>query len=328
MGVPRVEIAGEQREAVIVGHQPRHFLAGRQDDVGAATSQARIQRRDVYPAGDGIGEREPGDLCLAVGLYRQRHALVDGEMVVAHLLPGDVGVDGDALDLQSLGERAGTRDGKAGAVGNAADDLHLALPTARAPEAHPEKHEARQRRAHDLSIRHRRGYPGQLLGKASGLSTCCRAATTLVLVIRGGTGGRGAAERGWASRWLGWLAPRPSADEELARVAGVVHVVGIALAIGVLPAIAHNWAVGLWWSVVVLVAEEALTVACLALNRRGAVRVASRLLVLSAVALAASLQLTSEYGVHDVSVLIYPGAILVAGALLIGAGTSCSRCSS
>ena len=136
-----------------------------------------------------------------------------------------------------------------------------------------------------------------------------------MLVVRGATGGRGAAERVWASRWLGWLAPRPSADEELARVAGVVQVVGIALAIGVLPAIAHNWAAGPWQSVVVLLAQEALTVACLALNRRGAVRVASRLLVLSAVALAATLQLASKYGVHDVSVLIYPGAILVAGAL-------------
>jgi two-component system cell cycle sensor histidine kinase/response regulator CckA len=133
--------------------------------------------------------------------------------------------------------------------------------------------------------------------------------------MRGDSEQSGAASRGRLRRWLGWLAPRPQADEELARVAGVVHVLGLAMSVALLPAIAHNLAAGHRWAVVALLVQEGLTLVCLLLNRWGAVRSASRLMALSVVGLAATLQLVSRQGVHDVSVLIYPAAILVGGAL-------------
>jgi two-component system cell cycle sensor histidine kinase/response regulator CckA len=117
------------------------------------------------------------------------------------------------------------------------------------------------------------------------------------------------------SRWLGWLAPRPQPDEELSRATRVVYGLGIAIVVALMPAIAHNMAAGDRWAVLALLVEAALTLGCLLLNHRGAVRLASHLLALSVVGLAATLQLVGRQGVHDVSVLIYPGAMLVAGAL-------------
>ena len=55
---------------------------------------------------------------------------------------------------------------------------------------------------------------------------------------------------------------------------------------------------------------------CLVLNHLRALRLASRLLILSAILLAASLQFVSRHGVYDTAVLIYPSTIVAASALL------------
>jgi PAS domain S-box-containing protein len=114
---------------------------------------------------------------------------------------------------------------------------------------------------------------------------------------------------------VSWLSAPTQSDEEANRIARVVHVVGIGIILAVLPPMVTNLTVGRWPSAVALLAEQLLAATCLVLNRRGAVHIASRLLALSAIGLATGLQLTGQHGVHDVTILIYPGAIIVAGAL-------------
>jgi len=117
------------------------------------------------------------------------------------------------------------------------------------------------------------------------------------------------------ARLRSWLAAPRYPDEEKTRIARIVHVVAVAMILALLPALAHNHAAGRHQAVVPLAAELALTLLCLVLNYRGAVRAAARLFPVSAVGMAAALLLVGERGVHDVAVLIYPAAILVGGAL-------------
>ena len=114
---------------------------------------------------------------------------------------------------------------------------------------------------------------------------------------------------------MSWLSPPTHADEESTRVARVIHVIGIGIIVAVLPAIVHNLGAHRLYSVMALFIEEMFAIACLVLNRQGKVKLASRLLSLSAVALSAVLQWVGGEGVHDVAVLIYPCVLIVAGAL-------------
>jgi two-component system, cell cycle sensor histidine kinase and response regulator CckA len=100
------------------------------------------------------------------------------------------------------------------------------------------------------------------------------------------------------------------------RVAKAVQLVGVGTAVAIVLALIHNCMQADWISVVALAIEEGFVLTCLALNRQGAQRAASRVLAVSSVALAATLAVTSQSGVHDVSLLIFPGAIVVSGALL------------
>ena len=95
-----------------------------------------------------------------------------------------------------------------------------------------------------------------------------------------------------------------------------VHLLGLGVALAILPALIHNSLHERWAAVITLAIEEALVVFCLVLNQKGLERAASMFLSLSSVALAGTLTMTSRHGVHDVAMLIFPGAIVVSGALL------------
>jgi PAS domain S-box-containing protein len=95
-----------------------------------------------------------------------------------------------------------------------------------------------------------------------------------------------------------------------------VQLIGIVTACAIVPALIHNGARALWGPVAALAIEEAVVLSCLVLNRKGAPRLASRILTLSSVALAATLTSISSLGVHSVAILIYPAAIVISGALL------------
>jgi two-component system, cell cycle sensor histidine kinase and response regulator CckA len=114
---------------------------------------------------------------------------------------------------------------------------------------------------------------------------------------------------------MSWWAAPVHADEETGRVARAIRILGLCGMFAVVPALVHNAAAGVWYSALALACEEILLLAGLVLNHCGRVRLAARLMTFSAIALAASLQLTSGQGVHDVAILLYPCAIVVAGAL-------------
>jgi two-component system, cell cycle sensor histidine kinase and response regulator CckA len=120
---------------------------------------------------------------------------------------------------------------------------------------------------------------------------------------------------GWQQVAMRWLSPPPHEDAEAARIARVVLVVGLGMWIAMLASVIQNVIARDWVSVVILAAEQLLVLGCLVLNHHGAFRLASRLLVLSAVGLTAGLSLAGQHGAHDVSVLIYPVIIVAAGAL-------------
>jgi len=115
---------------------------------------------------------------------------------------------------------------------------------------------------------------------------------------------------------MSWLSSPAYADEESTRVARVVHIIALGIVLAVVPAAIHNIGANRWASVAALLSEGAFALVCLLLNRWERVHLASRLLVLSAVALSATLQWVGGEGVHDVAVLIYPCTIIAAGALL------------
>jgi two-component system cell cycle sensor histidine kinase/response regulator CckA len=92
--------------------------------------------------------------------------------------------------------------------------------------------------------------------------------------------------------------------------------VGLGAAAALLIAMIHNALASRWPSVVVLSGQTLVVGACLVLNRRGLGHVAARLLAGSIIIMAACLQMLDQYGVHDVAVLVYPGALIVAGTLL------------
>jgi two-component system, cell cycle sensor histidine kinase and response regulator CckA len=96
----------------------------------------------------------------------------------------------------------------------------------------------------------------------------------------------------------------------------VIQVIGTGIAVGLIPACIHNAFQGHIASVAVLGVEEAVVLTALLLNRRGATRAASRMMPVSGVALAATLQISGGRGVHDVATLIFPGAIVVGAVLL------------
>jgi two-component system, cell cycle sensor histidine kinase and response regulator CckA len=122
-------------------------------------------------------------------------------------------------------------------------------------------------------------------------------------------------DAGWQQAATRWFSSPAHADEEATRVARVVHVIGLGMSVAMLASAVHNVIAREWISVVVLVAEQLLVVGCMVLNQKGAFRLASRLLVLSAVGFTAGLALVGQHGSHDVSVLIYPVVIVAAGAL-------------
>ena len=98
--------------------------------------------------------------------------------------------------------------------------------------------------------------------------------------------------------------------------ATAVQLIGVGAVCAIVPALVHNGARGQWGLVTALAIEAAVVLSCLVLNRKGAPRLASRILPLSSVALAAALTFTCPLGVLGVPTLIYPAAIVVSGALL------------
>ncbi len=119
--------------------------------------------------------------------------------------------------------------------------------------------------------------------------------------------------RSTARRW--WQAPR-YVDEELDRAGRVVHALGLGIAIISVPILLHQLLLGNWAAIAVLLFEDLMVGVSLVLNRRSSPRTAARLLGVSSLAFAASLQFVSPHGVHDVVTMVYPAVIVLAGALL------------
>jgi two-component system cell cycle sensor histidine kinase/response regulator CckA len=115
---------------------------------------------------------------------------------------------------------------------------------------------------------------------------------------------------------MSWLSPPRPSDDEAARVARTIHVIGLATIIALVIAVIHNVADGRRLASIVLLVELGLVAGSLVLNRRGSTWIAARLLACSFILMAGALQMLDNYGVHDVAVLVYPGAIILAGALL------------
>ena len=79
----------------------------------------------------------PRDLRLPVGLHGQRHALVDREMVVPHLLPRDVLVDRQGRNREPARQGSRARRGHDRAVRQSPDNLHALPPAPRGGENEP-----------------------------------------------------------------------------------------------------------------------------------------------------------------------------------------------
>lgn len=116
--------------------------------------------------------------------------------------------------------------------------------------------------------------------------------------------------------WARWLRLPRFGNEEDARIARVVHVLGIAILIAIVPPILHNYALGNRTSAGVLALDQVFVLGCLWVNYHGRPRVAARLIGVSSIALAATLQAAGRTGVLGVAVLIYPAVIVVSAALL------------
>jgi len=112
-----------------------------------------------------------------------------------------------------------------------------------------------------------------------------------------------------------WQAPR-HADEELDRASRVVHVLGLGIVSISVAVLLHQYLLGNSAAVAVLLFEDLMVSIALLLNLRGAPRSAARVLGVSSIAFAASLQFVSPHGVHDVVTMVYPAVIVLAGALL------------
>jgi hypothetical protein len=116
-----------------------------------------------------------------------------------------------------------------------------------------------------------------------------------------------------ARRLLSPPEPGPDGEPWLARN---VHVLGMAVAAGLVVGLLANVLAGSLAAVLAIGVELLLVMAALALNWRGASRPAAQLLGSSVPVLAAVLMVASGRAFHDVAVLMLPASLVVCGLLL------------
>jgi len=116
-----------------------------------------------------------------------------------------------------------------------------------------------------------------------------------------------------------WLQPPRSAagaDEERARRARLLHVVGLGLVAALVLPIVHNWLAGDRGAAVVLAVEGAVILGAVVISRRGSVGVAGMAIAISLPLMATALVLVSSTGRHDIAMMIFPAAVIVGGLTL------------
>ena len=121
-------------------------------------------------------------------------------------------------------------------------------------------------------------------------------------------------------------AERPTADPVAASgpaergrrpgLARILRLLCLSLGAGIVLALVQNWLLGDLDAAGLLGAELLVIGLVLRLNHLGLTEPAARLLALSLPVVATALQLTGTVGLRDVSMLMYPGAMVVAGLLL------------
>jgi hypothetical protein len=116
-----------------------------------------------------------------------------------------------------------------------------------------------------------------------------------------------------ARRLLSPPEPGPDGEPWLARN---VHVLGIAVAAGLVVGLLGNALAGSLAAVLAIGVELLVVISALLLNRRGASRPAAQLLGSSVPVLAAVLMIASGEAFHDVASLMLPASLVVCGLLL------------
>jgi two-component system, cell cycle sensor histidine kinase and response regulator CckA len=112
-----------------------------------------------------------------------------------------------------------------------------------------------------------------------------------------------------------FLGRPPHPDEEQARVARGIHVLGLGAAAGEALALVHNWVVGRHRAALVLALGLAVVGFVLWLNRSRP-RWAARVFAASLPLLATGLMFAGKIGFRDVASLVFPASLVVAGLLL------------
>ncbi len=117
-------------------------------------------------------------------------------------------------------------------------------------------------------------------------------------------------------RWSRLVRVPVVADEAEGQIARLVHVLGLSIFVAAMVAMLHNVYAGQFGSALLLGSEQMLMVLALWLNHRQSSRTAARLIGISLMVLVPGLQILGNRGVHDVASLVYPGVIVLSGALL------------
>ncbi|MGA2498938.1 MAG: PAS domain S-box protein [Tepidisphaeraceae bacterium] len=105
-------------------------------------------------------------------------------------------------------------------------------------------------------------------------------------------------------------------DQEQMRQGRLVHVLTLAVAVAVILPIMHNALAGNWPAAWVLVGGEVGVFVTFRLNRCGKLKWAIPLLCYVLLASATALLCVATQGIHDLAIMLYPGALVVAAMLL------------
>ena len=112
-----------------------------------------------------------------------------------------------------------------------------------------------------------------------------------------------------------FLPPR-GLDEDRNRISQIVQTICLSITFLVFIPMYTSGRIGHWNTVFTLVLEEVLLWFTLWLNYRGNLKWASRMMILSVFILATLLIIFAGEGARDISILIYPATIVIAGLLL------------
>ncbi len=105
-------------------------------------------------------------------------------------------------------------------------------------------------------------------------------------------------------------------DQEKTRQGHLVHVLALGMAVATIVPIIHNTLAGNWPAARVLMVGEAGVLITLWLNRYGKLKWAIPLLCYALLAATVALLCVAKEGIHDIAIMICPGALVVAALLL------------